>query len=449
MDPTTRPTTPPHIPIFGVAVKSTYVSEVITAAFPNHTLESITELPFGQSWNNRLYFLSVAPPSATAASASPPEPLKWVLKVNGRFFGHEKVQNEVSCLKLVEKYCKEVSAPRVVAWSLDGASITVPTSRETVTDGERTAKISSDGNSKQQPPWIIMTQLPGDRAASFSLDNRAMASVGSQLADIVASLRTNIPKARQCGNILFGPGRAAAEDAELLNKQRISTDEESSIDGLRIRGLLGDGIQLGDRESISSALELHATRLRDKLRLLQTEDVHRPNRELVPLITHFLTETLPTLDGEEVAKPGEEAESPFTFTHYDLSLGNTLIEAPDPSREDSLPRVTGIIDFEFSGFFPPPEEFVNDDVGNADDWPPAVRDAYLSRLEALGIRTPRKGIDARIWRRELLMGKLLDNIAPWWLPGGHAGEVLASKLAECAAVVRSTIRELGELGQEL
>lgn len=46
----------------------------------------------------------------------------YVLKINGRGFGADKIQNKVSCLRLLEAYCPEIPVPRAVAWSQDGST---------------------------------------------------------------------------------------------------------------------------------------------------------------------------------------------------------------------------------------------------------------------------------------------------------------------------------------
>ena len=68
----------------------------------------------------------------------------------------------------------------------------------------------------------------------------------------------------------------------------------------------------------------------------------------------------------------------MTFTHHDFSPGNIL--------------VTGILDFEFAGFFPN-EESTNDAIVYSEDWPEAVYRVFPEELEGLGERTPLRGID--------------------------------------------------------
>ena len=154
--------------------------------------------------------------------------------------------------------------------------------------------------------------------------------------------------------------------------------------------------------------------------------------------------------GAEFSGGGSVPAPEFLFTHYDLSPRNTLVSFPDSTTSTTCtctshvsPKITGIIDFEFAGFFPPSHEFVNDYVDNGGDWPEQVYSSYLARLEELGVPTPRRGIDERLWKLEHQLGILLDNIAPWWLPGGMDGDAVEAKLLECRGVAEGCVRELG------
>ncbi len=66
-----------------------------------------------------------------------------------------------------------------------------------------------------------------------------------------------------------------------------------------------------------------------------------------------------------------------------------------------------------SGFFPALEEFVvNDYVDNGEDWPNAAYDAYLQRLEQLGVSTPAAGIEKEVWEQAHQLGQVLEHISP-------------------------------------
>ncbi|KAK5658113.1 hypothetical protein OQA88_2669 [Cercophora sp. LCS_1] len=364
------------------------------------SLESIQQLESGNSFNNRIYFVTVNSGE------------QYVLKVNGRFFGAEKIQNEVCCLNVLQRWCPYIPSPRVVAWSEDG--LTVATHKE--------EPICIDDNTAPASPgWILMTRVPGDPVSSLTLSSQDMASIGMQLANLIATWRSDIPTMPYCGNLVFRSGAADIDLAIHSNYDRVS-----------IRGLVDGDIRLAD--PISTSLQLQEVRLRAKLADLETNETYAPNRLVGPLVMKFMRETLPRLFRETTL-----SDPRFVFTSYDLAPRNVLITR---LSDNEPPKITGIVDFEFAGFFPAVEEFVNDFVNNGGDWPGPIYTSYLDRLQELGVGTPRKGIEQSVWKREHLLGRLLDDIAPWWLPGPFDGDELADKLAECRGVVESTIREL-------
>ena len=147
-----------------------------------------------------------------------------------------------------------------------------------------------------------------------------------------------------------------------------------------------------------------------------------------PRLADFVSNTLPTL---ELAN-GPAAK--FVFTHFDLSPRNVLVSGTPP-------RVTGLVDFEFSGFFPEVDEFVNDYVDNGGDWPSAAYEAYLGRLAELGVNTPAHGIDEAVWKQAHWFGQMIEHIAPWWLPGDKGEEGLRGALQESASVVEEMLKK--------
>ncbi|KAG7289220.1 hypothetical protein NEMBOFW57_005584 [Staphylotrichum longicolle] len=192
----------------------------------------------------------------------------------------------------------------------------------------------------------------------------------------------------------------------------------------KITGIVGDAITFD--VPVRSHRDYLRIKVEDKLRQLQTTDIFLPNRYLSPLLTAFVSDTLPTL------KLANEAAE-FVFTHFDLSPRNVLVSGTPP-------MVTGLVDFEFSGFFPKVDEFVNDYVDNGGDWASAAYSAYLGRLAELGVDTPAHGIDEVVWRQAYWFGQMTEHIAPWWLPGDEGEEGLKAALRESAAVVQEMLR---------
>jgi len=403
--------TPPHHPIFGVHVDKGSIRHVIEIVFSDYEIRSIHELPSGESYNNRIYFIDLR-------QTQPYEiELNLVLKVNGRFFGADKIQNEVGGLLLLEATCPSIPAPRIRAWSEDGRLAWVP-------HGGRPGTLEKHiVNAGKTPGWILMTRVPGERLEQLhgTLGEADLRLVGTQVAEIVAGWRRGITPQRYCGNLRFSETLKSDDTVDLAGK--------GACPDLAIRGVLGDDIKTS--QPIDSVLSYYKIGLEHRLCELQSQDVYAPNRAITPMVEAFINETLPHL---ALVRSSSDAE-PFVFTHYDLSPRNVLVTG-------SPPVVSGVVDFEFSGFFPTLDEFVNDYVDNGGDWPAAAYKAYLDRLRELGVSTPASGVDERTWNQAVSLGKLKDNVAPWWLPGPYKGEELLAKLRQAEEVVGDMISKL-------
>jgi len=125
---TPRPPTPPHHPTHSDHFSHSKITSIISSTLPHCDLLSIEQLPSGKSFNSRIYFLAIETETRDTSGEDNGEDAfnrqtKLVLKVSGQFFGPDKVQNEVSCLWLLERYCPDVPAPRVIAWSEDGSQV--------------------------------------------------------------------------------------------------------------------------------------------------------------------------------------------------------------------------------------------------------------------------------------------------------------------------------------
>ncbi|OAQ85278.1 protein kinase-like protein [Purpureocillium lilacinum] len=404
-----RPPTPPHHPTAGVRVHRHEIEAIVACAFPSSELASVTQLDSGKSYNNRIYFLELR------HSPSESAPQRAVLKVNGRFFGANKVQNEVACFQLLEKYCPDVPTPRALAWSEDGTKVTIDTRFK---QGACSLSLPPGVDNLEHGGWILMSQVPGNPVAVDDLDQATLAQLGGQLGDIVASLRQNVPPQQYCGNVLLPHGDPGSHTVPRLDGS-----------SLTIRDILQEGIKTD--EPVTSANAYYKLRLEDKLRELETSATYAPNRTIAQPLRAFISETLPHL---ELAGDGIPAGE-FVLTHYDLSPRNVLVSGTPP-------RITGLVDFEFAGFFSPVEEFLNDYIGNAGDWPQVFYDSYLGRLRERGVATPAHGFDPDVWNLNHWLETLAGRIAPWELPGGCTDEELREKLREAEVDVREMLKKL-------
>ena len=103
--PVGRSSTPPLYPKYGVHFSEAQITTIVQQSLQNTSLQlSISTLLSDQSFNNRIYFIDFSNEAG-----------QYVLKVNGRFFGGAKIENEVCCLLLLNQFCPELPVPRVVS----------------------------------------------------------------------------------------------------------------------------------------------------------------------------------------------------------------------------------------------------------------------------------------------------------------------------------------------
>lgn len=423
---TSRSGTPPYCPIYEVSLSDETIERLARCACPESKLISVTPLAFGGSYNNRIYFLKLRPSQANAIGDAAEREV--VLKVNGRFFGADKVQNEVACLRLLETYCPAIPVPRVLAWSEDGEHAVLAAQHGNAHIQKFDTSIDRPNKSPSHVGWILMSRAIGEPLSTFNLDQTTLAELARQLADLVAIWRRGIPAQRHCGNARFRSGEYGDASAEITLGDVSGTSNPELV----VRGILGEGIKLP--APLGSVADYYKVKLEDKLRQLESKDIFAPNRTLLHPLRMFLSDFLPRLWLDDHDSGTDEA-SKFIFTHYDLSPRNVLISGQPP-------QITGIVDFEFAGFFSPLEEFLNDYVGNDGDWPKAVYDAYLERLEERGIATPARSISKKVWERAFRIEKLVEHIAPWWLPGQFSGAGLEEELKKSRQTAQEMLEKL-------
>lgn len=382
-------------------------------------MKAIRELDKGKSYNNRIYFLTISQhrPSSLFGSAAAEE-VEVVLKANGRYFGADKIQNEVGSLRLMQQHCPSIATPRVLAWSEDGTKVVMADPLE---DEPKTVNLDTEATEENRSHggWILMSRVPGESVSQFNLDADAMKDVMLQLADIVTQWRTQIPPQKLIGNLQHRSSKSESEISVGVNNDELN---------MVIRGILLDGIKI--TEPLCRPDQYHKIKIEQKIKEIQKAETHAPNRHLVPKLQRLLDKTLPRL-----RMTASDTDAPrYVFTHYDFSPRNVLISE---SR-----KITGIVDFEWAGFFDEIDEFLNDYSANLEDWGDAPYQAYLGRLEQNGIKTPLRGIQKNVWEKARCLDRLLENIAPWWLPGGKEGAELEAELQKAADIVTESIAKL-------
>ena len=420
--------TPPHHPTFSVHLSDSQIQEIVGTVLGDVQVLRIEQLQRGESFNNRIYFITVVINSTMK---------EFALKVSGHFFVGQKVENEVSCLVLLAQYCPEVPAPRVLAWSLDGVNLESNPSLQTQHGHEvmHTTSARIKGESGQTRSWILLERLPGKRLIieENTATSKQYEDLMRQFASHVHAWRTKLPRRQAFGNIRM--------------RRRDSNESAHSSFKLEVAGLILCGNVDQDCQ-IPTKRDYFLKIIEDAMQTVQTkpsfsENYRQQIREL--LEKQDLRQKLETM-----AVFDHSIDLDAFFTHYDFSPRNMLVTADETNGHL---QVSGILDFEFAGFFPVEEEFTNDAVGNEGDWPPQLYQIYLDELIRLGCKVP--GIQSepdasakplfspQQWKEALLLTRLIDDIAPWRIAvGSYENQELTDKLSEAAVRVKTGIENL-------
>ena len=415
--------TPPHHPTFQVHLRADQISGIVRQCLPDYQLLSFEQLQSGKSYNNRIYYLDVEALPSNSTLSSFARTQKLVIKVNGRFFGSAKVRNEVACLRLLETYCPNIPSPRVVAWSEGGRTETAESRIAT-----EASKTLASVRLAAQADWILMTRVPGEPISTMQLSSEEIPQVIAQLAGYVADWRTNIPRQPLCGNVCPG----AKNDGSTYPNLTVRDPDFANL-GFSIGGLIGE--DLFPVKPIATLADYFKVRILDRINRLRNNEVFRRNWAILDSLTAFAENDLPSLKLISAKLDSSIVSSPFLFTHYDLSPRNILVSGYPP-------RVTGIVDFEFAGFFSQHEEFVNDKINNEGDWSDETYQMYMDNLERNGVDSPLHGFEKVSWTQHVMLEELIQHIAPWWLPGPHSGAALEDKLQEAELLIKNRLQSL-------
>lgn len=410
--------TPPNWPIYNVKLSKDQVYALTSQVFPNASLQSSKELGNSKSFNNRLYFLDLK------HSVEDDFPTQAVLKIIGRFFGANKVQNEVACLMLLEKYCPDIPSPRVIAWSEDGTKACAIRNGVFAVLHDHVLDESSVPSIPHG--WVMTTRLAG-RALELSDLSSDNPNLLAQLADIMSNWRTNIPHRDVVGNIAL---------------QSASYTTVHDVRGLDT--VVSELILLATQPSHQpeTPLQYYQHMLSDQIHKIDTVEVFsylRPH--LSARLKSFCTSTIPRLlvpPYKSETLSDEESQKGMVFTHQDFAPRNILV-TPSPTGL----HVSGILDFEFAGFFPPVDEFLNCMVRQSDDWNTEFFAAFLPALASRGIAVPGNGIDTREFDILRDLANLIENAAPWYLQAGHIqGKELEKQLSDALKIVDEILAKL-------
>lgn len=210
------------------------------------------------------------------------------------------------------------------------------------------------------------------------------------------------------------------------------SENEANVDG-KYDDLFGlkvtvDGLLIGAATSaLHNSQEYYRNKIHGELEILKSNDNYIANRStIVPMVEYLLSDVLPTT---ALFHRGSGHHTDSIFTHYDLSPRNILVKL-NSSRQLSI---SGIVDFEFAGFFPPEEEFTNTVVAHEGDWPDHAWSSFRSHLQFSGVDVP----EGNVWKQAYALIRIIESTAPWQLRvGGIKGEELNTALEQARTVVR-------------
>ena len=405
--------TPPHHPTHGVNLTYEEIRTIITTIHPGRQATSVDTLARGKSFNNRLYFVSTTWPGKEKEKQLRHDS-EVVLKVSGTNFGPEKARNEIACLLLLEYYCPETPAPRVLAWSDDCSTIQKKKSSFQDKDGALRVSHEQIEISISQHHWILLTKVPGRTLCEADFSDLSAGSLMKQIAGCLAAWRSGIPGSFDVGN------------CDMVSDEQSTTPLVSIISNAKL--LLCD-----KRPSAfpRTRLDYYKARLENEVDRLKQDDIFKSSRAtLSEPLSDFFKDKLPQL---ELMK---ESGAPFIFTHYDLSPRNILVA-------EGLPlTLTGIVDFEFAGFFPAEEEFTNLSITNKGDWPEELEKWLYGELDFIFSVTKESLPQGLPFTQACSIIEMVNNIAPWWLLGREKSAETEDELTDSRNKVLESMNDL-------
>jgi hypothetical protein len=352
------------------------------------------------------------------------DPLRLVLKVSGHYFDHRKIENELGSLLLLHEYCPNIPVPKVFAWSRDGKSI------ETA-DGASKYSADLEGVPHSKHAWILINRLPGRSMTVQDLDGPDREQILYQVAEYVNMWRTLVPSASYFGNLKLLRRNESPESTNVFSS--LMRDKLFCIGDLLL-------CTYQQSDAMASPLDYYSRYARDQVKRLTENHLFRGIKDEVwPIVEDFLS-VLPYIPVLQVQKPAK-------FTQFDLSPRNILIS------ENGSSRITGFLDFEFAGFFPEEEEFINEQVRQSSDWRIEDWEVLMINLSSLGQKVPpieglgkEHCIDEQHWKQLETLVQTIDSITPWHIQeGAFSDQDLATELKEASVNMQEKMRELQEL----
>lgn len=393
------------------------IKAIVTHALPESSGNIVVHSEGLPSSNNHLYAVSCGTPVKN-----------YILKVNGQYFDGAKAEHESGVLLLNETYCPTVPVPRAVAWSTGGNCLLRRQEDGTL------IKAHIEELRSHLPGWLLMTRLAGKPLNIAKLTPAQKTSIIDQLVRITLCWRRNIPWSAWAGDLSFEPHRSKNSPYRPASR--------TSLPDIHIYGIQGMG--KGRAPPMGTMLEYWQINLRCLTDELEIENNLAPNRKSLAMLKDCIDNTLPQLS---ILKQNQTHE--FVFTHVDFGPHNVLVSDYYPSV------ITGVVDFEFGGFFPTWSQFfayvtndalLNEEGNQNPDWPAEMYTKYIRSLAEQGVATPYGHEASREWKELANLMRLEMNIAPRWMV--RAQNVEPAALQKASAAIEMAVERLRSLSQE-
>ncbi|CAF3627993.1 unnamed protein product [Adineta steineri] len=257
---------------------------------------------------------------------------------------------------------------------------------------------SSDRNNEFGVEWILMTRLSGQNMSlvckTQKLSLNAKKSIIRDLVDYISQMHFKIPRFDKIG-------------------------------ALMINGQIGTDLnQLGPWSTYEQFIH---TRVQAEKKILNEDITFSSVKDsMLDAIDQFEKIELPIF-----------SKLPFVFSHGDLDFQNILISIDDLE----LPRVTGIVDWEWAGSFPCSEEYFTSYNYFLNDDDKEIRIYFLNELEKRNVLTPRTIEHFSLLEK---INQFVTNLAPWDLTDlvNPDNLIVNKKLEQSSSIVLSALNEL-------
>ncbi|TDL29208.1 hypothetical protein BD410DRAFT_8510 [Rickenella mellea] len=392
-----------EVPTTGVEFNTRQIQAILASIVPPLTLQSYEATELG--YNNRVHFLKTQ------------NGLDLVLKAGGRYWKRQKTEAEVAGVLTVRKLCSEhIRVPRILGFS--------------------SRKGSELGGTPIPWEWILSERIHGASLndAWAGLDDQQKVVVAEKLVSIIIHMRTDITLQSlgldQQDTACYGNLSLTPPDLNITwpghDHLSFRFDDPSMKSNIYISNILnGPPPSRTYLQYVHSLLEAEINQL--ELQENRSKFANTLTEQRLPRLRSLLGRIHEHPALLHLEKSGNWQP---VFTHGDFQPPNIFISPPKSEKDDQVDLT--ILDWEWSGFFPPHIEWdagIYNLVDFFGDSP--ARAAFTATLDTAGIKSPGT-IPQGEWESAVKITRLTECVVPWWLGGypDDGGEGPTRKILE-------------------